>query len=65
MYYLKIFPSLPLLTAEDTLNDFYREVQEKGHRIMFSSFKTEDGHLSAIITINDAPYRYGPKETQG
>lgn len=55
MYYIKVFPRIKMVEAEDVLNAFYRETQEKGHRIMHTRYTDHGTWLSAIITINDRP----------
>lgn len=53
MKYVKVFPSLAMNEAEATLNAFYRELNEAGHRVLASSFKMNGDTLSAIYTITD------------
>lgn len=56
MNYVKVFTAVEILDAEKTFNDFLRETEEKGHRIMHTCYKIHPTWVQAIFTINDTPH---------
>ena len=53
MKYLKIFPQVEMVDAEKTFNEFLREIDDKGHRVLHCQHKIFGTWMAAIYTVTD------------
>lgn len=56
--YVKVFEHINMFAAEKTLNEFFRETHNKGHRVLHTAFKIHDSaeYMVVIITLTDEPH---------
>ena len=56
MNYVKIFRDIPYEAAEETLNEFFADIERKGHRVMHTKYLPQLNELTAIFTVNSEPH---------